>query len=347
MINLMCTADYELFFSKNDNPEDILIHPTDRLLKIFSKYQLPITLFADVCCMIRLKELGDKFVEKMEEQLISALKSGHDVQLHIHPHWLFSNYDDGKWRFDGRYYKVHSLGFDRNEKDIRKSAYALIKRAKEYLEQLLIKADPDYKCFAFRAGGWCIQPEPELVAALSEIGITIDSSVIYGRKSTEEINDYDYSNVPAGNYFFKDTTKIKINKTKGCLFEVPVVTLTFPWNLVKFLHIKMFTPKKKQIYLKNQCNFIVGKNQPAGIKKYFSKYFGPLTLTFDGQIYEDNLYIIRHFMNKKDLSSIALVTHPKVYCEQIYTEIEMFIRIITDQYRDKIRFSLFKDINLN
>ncbi|MBN2144933.1 MAG: hypothetical protein JW774_09945 [Candidatus Aureabacteria bacterium] len=341
MLNLICTADYELFFSKNNNPEEILIQPTDRLLKIFSKYQQPITLFADVCCILRLKELGDDFAFKMEEQLISAVRCGHDVQLHVHPHWLFADFNNGEWSFDKKYYKIQNLGFDRSETDIRKSGYALLKNAKKYLENLLTSVNPDYKCIAFRAGGWCIQPELEYTAALSELGITIDSSVIYGGKSMEEMNSHDFTDVPKGNYFFKDNIHIKINQSQGALYEVPVIGLTFPWNLVKFLHIRMLTPKKNHIFVKNMGNFVVGKNKKPLINKIISRYFSPLSLTFDAQIYEDNLHILNRYINKNSWSSAALISHPKIFCDGVYQEIDTFVKTVVDTYKNTIRLSLF------
>ncbi len=66
---------------------------------------------------------------------------------------------------------------------------------KEFLETLLRPVDADYRCHVFRAANWAVQPSRNVVRALVNNGIDIDTSVFkYGRR--EGIVSFDYSNAP-------------------------------------------------------------------------------------------------------------------------------------------------------
>lgn len=48
-----------------------------------------IHFFANVLCPIRYRELGqERFPDAFDAQLRELHELGHDIQLHIHPHWL-------------------------------------------------------------------------------------------------------------------------------------------------------------------------------------------------------------------------------------------------------------------
>jgi hypothetical protein len=90
------------------------------------------------------------------------------------------------------------------------------------LEALLKPVDPKYECIAFRAANWAMNPSGNVIRALLENGIRIDTSVFkYGWR--EGIVSFDYSNahselVP----WLADKSDICRQSESGKLVEVPI-----------------------------------------------------------------------------------------------------------------------------
>ena len=77
MIHLCLTYDYELFFGKSYCSEkEVLIEPTEKLLGMYDEHNIKVTLFADVCSIMRYEELkiGD-FSGLAKQQLKDAVNS--------------------------------------------------------------------------------------------------------------------------------------------------------------------------------------------------------------------------------------------------------------------------------
>jgi len=67
---------------------DVLIETTNHVLSTCEDIGIPMTLFCDLPCLWRYRELGLKsFPDLVDSQLKQAIVTGHDVQAHIHPHW--------------------------------------------------------------------------------------------------------------------------------------------------------------------------------------------------------------------------------------------------------------------
>ena len=64
-------------------------------------------------------------------------------------------------------------------------------------EELLQKDCPGYRCHAFRAGGWCIQPSHGVVNALLDSGFRIDSTVAPGLANETSSEWSDFRKAPA------------------------------------------------------------------------------------------------------------------------------------------------------
>src|SRR5688572_2121620 len=141
MVRVLYSADYELFLGENFLPEiEVLVEPTKRLLAVCEELGIPMTLFVDVACLWRYRELGDHaFPDAVEAQLRDALRGGHDVQAHLHPHWLHATREDGRWSAPLDTFLVGSLD----------DPAALLARARDYLQSVLQSVDPAYRCVAF------------------------------------------------------------------------------------------------------------------------------------------------------------------------------------------------------
>jgi peptidoglycan/xylan/chitin deacetylase (PgdA/CDA1 family) len=208
MARVLYSADYELYLGENLLPElEVLVEPTWALLDACEEAGVPITLFCDVACLWRYREDGDEaFPAAAEEQLREAVRRGHDVQAHLHPHWLHAVRDTGRWRAPLDTFLVGALD----------DPAPLLARAAGYLNELLRPVDPAYACVAFRAGNYGLQPEHERVfAALRETGYEVDSSVVPGLVLQNEVNQVDFRGWPE-----------RSGELHG-LYEVPIASARF------------------------------------------------------------------------------------------------------------------------
>lgn len=97
MTQIILTADYELFFgTKTGSVQECMINPTNKLLDILDINNSKMTLFWDVLHYYKLEQYKEKYEHLkadsllIENQIADIIKRGHDIQLHIHPHWLES-----------------------------------------------------------------------------------------------------------------------------------------------------------------------------------------------------------------------------------------------------------------
>jgi hypothetical protein len=222
-IVLVPSFDYELFHGRGFvSPDEALFEPAKRMMDRAAALGIPITLFADICSVWRHRDVGETaFADRFEEQLIAARTQGHDVQLHIHAHWMASDYSHGEWRLSEP--KVTLADFDFSTGMPRD----IVRRGVEYLEELLRGTDPAYKCLAFRAGGLALQPhERELLRILRDNGITIDSSIAKDYTLHMDTLDVDYRSMPrTANWMLSESTGIAGGVTEG-IFEVPIVSFS-------------------------------------------------------------------------------------------------------------------------
>ena len=148
MRKVLITLDYELFFGKSGSIDKCIVEPTERLLSILDKHNIKASFFVDSGYILKLKEYMKSFdilkkdYDLITQQIQKLSKEGHDIQLHIHPHWEDSIYDGKEWVFDTSRYKLSD--FSGNEID------RIVKRYSEILEKLT-----NYKSTVFGAGGWC------------------------------------------------------------------------------------------------------------------------------------------------------------------------------------------------
>jgi hypothetical protein len=225
-IFILFSADYELFLGQNFLPEkEVLIDPTEKLLSGCQEDGIPVTLFADVASVWRYRSLQIKsdYPRLFDEQLIKAINTIHDVQLHIHPHWLTSDCFDNEWVMDTSKFKLCDVGFKDKQNNHKFCAEDLLADGKSYLENLLQKEKANYRCLAFRAGGYGIQPEDQkLFKALLSEGFIIDSSVTPDLIYKSNVNKIDFSELPKKmNCRFGPVHGLSKEVEHG-IFEIPV-----------------------------------------------------------------------------------------------------------------------------
>ena len=158
-INLLYSIDYELFWTHNDDEVRVLVQPTERLLRQAEELGVRYTLFVDVLCLFRYRELGlHRFVDAVEDQLRDAVRRGHDVQTHLHPHWTRAERKDGIWSFDNQTFLLGNLGGAgaglQQDQGIADAGAAILRRA----------AQTGFASLSHRSiSGWRLRPSASCV----------------------------------------------------------------------------------------------------------------------------------------------------------------------------------------
>jgi hypothetical protein len=220
LFTVLFTSDYEIHGNGEGSPLDLIVEPTARMLELFDEYGAKLTIMADIAEILKFKSYCDRtgsddFSYKLiVEQLKHAVRTGHDVQLHVHPSYLKAEYKCGRWEQYYDEYDLSQLTADRlNE---------VIGTGKSFLESELRPVKSDYNCFAFRAANWSMQPSSNIIQALINNKISIDTSVFkYGRR--DGLVTFDYSGACSDLVPWPvDSHDICKKDTNGKLFEIPI-----------------------------------------------------------------------------------------------------------------------------
>ncbi|MBL3528745.1 MAG: hypothetical protein JMN27_11245 [gamma proteobacterium endosymbiont of Lamellibrachia anaximandri] len=188
---LILTVDYEVFGDGSGQPRPCVLGSTERILAIAESRGVPLTLFVEALEFAAMEREPACHAQSdaVRLQLTEALARGHDLQLHLHPQWWDAKLDPaGSWQLDLSRWRIGDLPFQ--------EVAGLLEQGKVWLEELGRQQRPDYRCIAFRAGGWCIQPSALVLAALSDQGILIDSSVAPGLRNATAGEWSDFRDVP-------------------------------------------------------------------------------------------------------------------------------------------------------
>jgi peptidoglycan/xylan/chitin deacetylase (PgdA/CDA1 family) len=230
------TLDYELFLGlKTGSVDACLLRPMKYLCDLADKYNIKYTIFVDASYLLALKK-NSKYpsIEKDYGDIVSHLrflqKKGHSIQLHIHPHWLYSDYNGTEWVTKPDHYKLSDIPID--------EAYDIITKSKQILEEII-----DNKVSVFRAGGFSIQPFESYEKIFEKLGLQIDSSVLCGMYYNSDNQKYDYRKVTNKDYY-RFNKNVCVDVDGGGFSEYPITTHIisplFWWrlSLLKILNTK-------------------------------------------------------------------------------------------------------------
>jgi len=214
-MKLLLSLDYELFFGANTGTVGkCLLAPISALLNRVEKKGVKLSFFVDAIFLQRLRDQAGRFrclqrdYDTIRSHLEGLNKSGHDIQLHLHPHWLGSSYNGLNWQVDTRQYRLH----DFSDHEIGE----IIHSGKNILEEISNKG-----VFAFRGGGWCIQPFDRIAGQLLRENIWLESTVFQGGTSADPTRWYDFKTAPDKDYW-RFTDDPNHEKDSGPFMEVPI-----------------------------------------------------------------------------------------------------------------------------
>jgi len=217
-LNIVLSLDYEIFFGRQAGTvERTLLAPTEALRQIAKYHRLPLVFFVDAGFLLRLKEEGQRFPGLMRDydqimrQLEGLVVDGHEIQLHVHPHWEDSFWNGESWNINLQRYRLQ---------DFENSAISeIVTRYTNVLRTIT----GDRGVFAYRAGGWVIQPFSAIQKALKDEHILIDSTIFRGGIAKGATHRFDFSNAPAASHWFFDDDPLEC-KPYGKFLEVPIAS---------------------------------------------------------------------------------------------------------------------------
>ena len=157
---ILLTFDYELFLgTESGSVDNCLIIPTDMLLNVMERHQTKAFFFVDTTYIMRMCELADsntnvkRDLEKIRQQLLHIVKSGHKIYHHIHPHWIDAQYNEteNQWNLSNdEHYCVETLSEEQKNRIFDFSV--------SFLSEIMSAAGFEYDCGGYRAGGLHIEP---------------------------------------------------------------------------------------------------------------------------------------------------------------------------------------------
>lgn len=212
-MNIHITLDYELFLDDRvGTVQASLVKPMREFDKVCQQYGVRATIFVDAAYLLRLSQLKDRWqdLQKDYDDTVANIQwleaQGHDIELHIHPQWYYSNYDEAGWHLDWQHYKLSTAPYEESK--------AYFAQSKQLLDSLIGR-----ETHVFRAGGYSIQ-QFNYQDCFQANGILADSSVLTGRKLLSDTHYYDYSHAPFDAYRFSEDI-LKIDE-KGIFTEFPI-----------------------------------------------------------------------------------------------------------------------------
>ena len=218
---LVLSQDYELFFQRSGSPEKCLFEPCDALLAFADRFDLKFTFYVDVGmleCMQRFAKSSrqlDRDLLNITNHVEMLSNKGHDIALHIHPHWEDTRWTGAAWDFSGSRYQLAFFSQDEIESIVRSYAGRLA--------DITGKAPSSY-----RAGGFCVEPFELLRPGLAAAGISVDSSVVPGARLTDAEKGFDFAAAPDIAWWTFHSKPASVDPD-GDFLEIPITPQRLPF----------------------------------------------------------------------------------------------------------------------
>jgi hypothetical protein len=328
---IILTIDYELFFgSDSGTVHNSMVVPTQKLMQALSKYGWRMTVFWDILHYVRLLELEDEYPQlkedrcKIKKQIQDLAKAGHDIQMHLHPHWVNAKYDR-RWMFSYEYYSLDSLAQWESEVDTPlKSVEGCVRRSIEIMTSLISPIVLDYKITTFRAGGWCIEPFEKIGPVFKKYGIKIDSSISAGICSDSWPAMFDFRPIELNRPYRFETSVLKPNE-QGSFLELPIFSINrsicyLIFRKAKELLVKKISKSKNVPFGDGQYIGFGKKNWFERASDRFMNIYRPTMINLEALHKDWPLYKTEA---KRVKFIPVMIGHPKGICPQTIEAMEM------------------------
>jgi hypothetical protein len=340
-LKLLLTFDHELpLGGVRTSYKEALFDPTYRLFELADTLKVPVVLFTDVLCGIRYKEWdNNSFYKPYVQQLQNAILKHNDVQLHLHPHWLTTSFENNSF--------LPSADFKLADFQANKtySIDNIIKRGVDFLKEVCVKANQDYKCTAFRAGGFNIEKvTQEIINSLYKNGIRFDSSIAKGyyfRSGLSEVNCLNMPSVP--NWFIGVDGNVRKEANKG-IFEIPVASISkTPFEMPTRFKLKKLSSRAPRDH-----GFQIHEGNPTDLKSKIKMMFSSRMLSFDNYTFSVD-YLMKILENnvrkyqKNDTTILSVIGHPKSMGDYSFFLMESFVQKVRQKYPG-VEFTTFSKL---
>lgn len=322
-MNIYLTLDYELFFgAKSGTVDQCIIEPTNELLKIVDPYNIKFTCFVDAGYLVQLEKHKDNYPElkddynKITQQIRYLSDHGHGIELHIHPHWEDSYYNEKKWVFNTSRYKLS----DFNEKEV-------VDIVTDY--NAVLKRISGKSPVAYRAGGWSAQPFTQIKKALEKNNIYIDSTVYPNGFYTSNNQFFDFRGVPQYKTeynFSEDLIKEDVN---GHFKEIPISSFKVsPFFFWKFAVIKLLKQRQHQSY---GDGFAVKMNKKEMLRLLALPSHSVVSIDgYKAKLIEEALK--KYKKNCPIDGNFVLIGHPKAFTPYSLSKLTDFISLTHEEH---------------
>src|SRR5690625_1174101 len=314
-MNIILTLDYELYFGKQTGSvKQSIVKATDKLLSVLDVYNIKAVFFVDIGFLKRLQEVktGISQLEEDYTLLTNHLKrlsqDGHDLQLHIHPHWKNSTYQNGSWNIDTEKYRLGQW----SEKEI----HEIISSYKSLLSGFCTQNH----VFAYRAGGWCIQPFNKIKKALMDNEVWLDSTVYQGGFQNDDTHFFDFRNAPDLPKWRFEEDPLQVDES-GYFMEIPIASFKVsPLFFWKLAFTKLW---KNQVH----NTFGDGVPLPASKKWVLNKMLFPSStvISLDGYKASFLQKELEFHQKKGSTKELVIIGHPKALSEYSLDKLDEFI----------------------
>nr|WP_164969312.1 hypothetical protein [Halarcobacter anaerophilus] len=279
-----------------------------------NKYGIKASFFVDSGYLIKLDEYRKKYniLEENYQNIVTQIKNlsnnGHDIQLHIHPHWEDSYFNGEKWIINTKRYRLQE--FNDNEID------NIVFKYKKILTDIT-----GNKIFTYRAGGWCIQPFLNIGKALKKHNIWLDCTVFNNGKNNSNTHYFDFSNMPKKDIWKFDENPLKEDKT-GYFTEIPIssykVSPLFFWKLAFY---KKFGGSFHKSFGDGNA---VGGSKLDKLRMLIKRTDSVVSL--DGYKISYLQSALFDFKKNIDNKNFVIIGHPKAMTEYSLKKLEEFIK---------------------
>lgn len=336
--NIILSFDYELFLGRDSGTvQKSLIGPTEKVLSLLKRNRLSAIFFIDTMYLCRLQEMAGiypaarKDYALISDQLRRMVGEGHEVFIHLHPHWLDANYDPetNRWDLsDHRRYCFSSLTDAEKEAAFHDSCQVL----HDILGSRHITLD------TYRAGGWCIQPFEEFHPYFREYGIRYECSVIPGKWYASDAHQYDFSKAPDRAIYAFDRD-IMVENASGPFTALTISVIDVPrWisyldNKVNVLFFLLKWPYARPLgdgKTVQSDRSESGDSRQENVKREMASFE------------RSGIFFLFAFMRAlKRHEYLHFISHPKVLSGMNLFFTGLFLRLMTRRYRVSTDFRGF------
>jgi len=338
-LKLLLTFDHELpLGGVRTSYKEALFDPTYRLFEVAGTLKVPVVLFTDVLCGIRYEEWDNTcFYQPYVRQLQDAILKFHDVQLHLHPHWLTSSFENNGF-MPSKDFRLCDFTTDKTN-----SIDNIVKKGVGFLKEVCSTANPDYRCIAYRAGGFNIEKSSrEIISSLYKNGIRFDSSIskgYYFRSGLSEVNCLDMPDVP--NWFLGLDGNVRRKADCG-IFEIPVASIPkTPFEMPTRFKLKKLSGRAPRDH-----GFQIHKGSPADLRSKIKMMFSWRMLSFDNYTLSVDYFMkileynVRKY-RKNDTIIMSIIGHPKSMGDYSFFLMESFVKKVRQKY-PLVEFTTFR-----